>query len=103
RLGRGRCRCCPLSPAAGSLAGGLDAGPQVYDHGTCTVTVNGTPYSRNFGQGDDPSSIASGLTGVITGGNFVTATANGATISLTAKNGGAARNYSPTFSSSSRF
>jgi RHS repeat-associated protein len=84
----------PVSPVAGSLAGGLDAGPQVYDHGTCTVTVNGTPYSRNFGQGDDPSSIASGLTGVITAGNFVTATANGATISLTAKTGGEASNYS---------
>ena len=88
------------SPASGNLSGGTDAGPTIYDAGTCTVAINGTQYSKTFGQGDTTSTIASGLAGVISGGSLASATASGATISLTAKSGGTASNYSLTSSCS---
>ncbi len=82
------------SPASGALTGGAAAGPLVYDHGTCTVTINGTPYSSTFGQGDTTSTIASGLASTITAGTLASATASGATISVTSKTSGASTNYS---------
>jgi RHS repeat-associated protein len=82
------------SNSGATLTGGANAGPTVYDHGTCTVTINGTPYSGNFGQSDNATSIASGLAGVITSGSLASATASGATISLTAKAAGTASDYS---------
>jgi RHS repeat-associated protein len=78
------------NPSSGNLSGGTT----IYDSGTCTVTVNGTPYGQSFGQGGSISSIASGLASAISGGSLVSATASGATISLTAKTGGTATNYS---------
>jgi RHS repeat-associated protein len=100
------------SASPGSLAGGQNAaaGTTVYDSGTCSVTVNGTPYSTNFGQGDSTITIASRLAGIITSGSLVSAVASGSTVSLTAKTTGAASNYpfsaacsfnSSTFSSAS--
>jgi len=81
------------STSGATLTGGTDSS-LVYDSGTCTVTVNGTPYAKNFGQGDTASTIASGLAGVISAGSVVSATASGATLSLTAKAGGPSTNYS---------
>src|SRR5262249_53846676 len=86
------------SPVSGSLTGGTNAGPPVYDHGTCTVSVNGTAYNQGYNQGDTPSTIASGLASTISTGAWAPATASGATISLTAKTGGAASNYQLTSS-----
>jgi RHS repeat-associated protein len=84
------------TPSGATLTGGSNGSPgtTVYDHGTCNVTVNGTPYSKNFGQGDTTSTIASGLAATITAGSLASASASGATISLTAKTSGASTNYS---------
>jgi RHS repeat-associated protein len=89
-----------VSPASGSLTGGTNAGPTVYDHGSCTVTINGTAYSRSYTQGDTSATIASGLASTIAAGTLANASASGATISLTAKIGGASTNYSLTSSTS---
>jgi RHS repeat-associated protein len=84
----------PVSPSSGTLSGGQDpVFSTVYDSGTCSVTVNGTAYSRSFGQGDTTSTIASGLASTIGSGSLVSATASGATISLTARAVGASTNY----------
>src|SRR5262249_21359735 len=80
------------SPASGSLAGGTNAGPSIYDQGSCTVTINGTAYSKSYNQGDTASTIAAGLASTISGGALATATASGGTISLTAKTTGTATN-----------
>lgn len=89
-----------VSPASGSLTGGTNAGPTIYDHGSCTVTLNGTQYSKSYGQGDTPASIASGLASTISAGTLANASASGATISLTAKTTGVSTNYSLTSSTS---
>jgi RHS repeat-associated protein len=84
-----------VSASGPNLTGGTDANPgtTVYDQGTCTVTVNGTGYSQGYSQGDNTSTIASGLASKISAGSWANASASGATISLTAKTGGAATNY----------
>src|SRR5262249_24453689 len=56
-------------------------------------TINGTPYPKSFGQGDDINTIASGLASVISAGSLASATASGGTISLTAKTSGQGTNY----------
>jgi len=76
------------------LSGGANPGPLVYDQGACTVTINGTPYSTAFGQGDNTNTITSRLAGVVNGGSLVSDAASGATESLTAKISGTASNYS---------
>jgi RHS repeat-associated protein len=79
-----------------SLTGGTDGNPgtTVYDSGACKVTINGTDYSAGFGQGATSSSIATALATAISGGSLASASASGATISLTTKTSGAASNYS---------
>src|SRR5579872_7427855 len=90
-----------VTPAQANFTGGVDSVPPSEDSGTCTVTVNGAPYSTTFGESDTTSTISSRLAGVITGaGNLVSATASGATISLTATTSGASTNYSLTSSCS---
>jgi RHS repeat-associated protein len=93
--------CFPQSsftpmPSGPALTGGTDAYPgiTVYDHGSCTVTVNGTQYSKSFNQGDTTSTIASGLASSISAGSTASATASGGTITVTAKSTGTATNYS---------
>jgi RHS repeat-associated protein len=86
----------PPTPSGTTLTGGTDAfaGNTVYDSGTCTVTINGTQYRVNFGQGSSTSSIASALASAINGGSLASASASGATISLKANATGTASNYS---------
>jgi RHS repeat-associated protein len=64
-----------------ALSGGKDA---IYDAGTVKLTVNGHADSYNFGAGDTPASIASGLAANINadGGAAVSASASGATVNL---------------------
>ena len=85
-----------VSPVSGSLAGGANQGPPIFDSGTCSATINGTAYSTTFGQSDTTSTIASRIATAISAGTLVSATASGATVSLTAKTTGSATNYSLT-------
>lgn len=72
-----------------------------YDSGTVTITINGSAYSVNYGQGDTSLSVVQNLSNAINGGNLVTATPSGgassATISLAATSMGASTNYSLSF------
>lgn len=71
---------------------------QTCDFGTVTITVNGHNDSYSFGSADTSTTIASHLAQNINadGGAYVTASASGATVSLTAKTAGP--NYSLTSS-----
>lgn len=71
-----------------------------YDAGTVSITVNGHTDSYNYGQGDTPSSIASGLASAINADSaaFVTASASSGTINLVSKASGSSSNYSLTTS-----
>jgi len=83
--------------SSGTLTGGSDSiSTTSYDSGACTVSVNGTAYSTNFGQGDTVGAIASRLASTVTAGALATATASGGVLSLTAKQTGSATNYSLT-------
>jgi RHS repeat-associated protein len=81
-------------PSSGTLSGGKDAVPTIYDSGTCSVTINSTSYSTTFGQNDMPSTIASRLGTIISSGSLANATLSGTTLSLTTKTTGVASNYS---------
>jgi len=85
-------------PSGPSLTGGHDnVYMTVYDSGTSTITVNGHSNVVSWsGSGTTPSSIAFALAGNINGdsGAFVSASASGATVSLTAKTTGVSTNYS---------
>jgi len=76
------------------MSGGADS-YTIYDSGTLTVTVNGFPASASFGSASTPGTLASALTTALSAfGSPVAATANGATITLTAVGVGSATNYS---------
>jgi RHS repeat-associated protein len=78
-----------------SLAGGSNGTATIYDSGNVWVTVNGTQYSASYGQGSTANTVASAVANAVNGGSApVTASASGATISLTAKTTGANTNYS---------
>jgi hypothetical protein len=85
-----------------SLTGGADA---VYDTGTITITVNGHgDPCPNYGQGSTTSSIASNCASAINADSaaFVTASASGGVLTLTAKQPGPVGNgYSVSVSISS--
>jgi YD repeat-containing protein len=66
----------------------------IYDSGTVTVTVNGTPYTTGYGEGMTSAALADNLASTITSGTVVSATADGAVITLTAKTKGASTDYS---------
>src|SRR5262249_21694692 len=59
----------------------------VADTGTVTITVNGTPYSYNYGAGDTPSTVANGLVNTINTGSLVTAVSS-ANADVTVPNAG---------------
>lgn len=73
----------------------------IWDAGTVTITVNGHSDMYQYSKLDTTSSVASGLAGNINldSGAYVTASAIGTTITLTATTKGASTNYS--FSTSS--
>jgi RHS repeat-associated protein len=77
-----------------------DPGYTVWDYGRVVVTVNGFQATYLYGENDTPSTIASGLAAALNGGSSpVTATAGGATLSMTSKASGSATNYSLSASS----
>jgi RHS repeat-associated protein len=81
------------TPSGPNLTGGQNAGT-MYDSGTVTLTVNATPATVSYGNGSTSSSIASALVNALNApGSLVVATANGATISLTATDAGSDSNY----------
>ncbi len=82
------------SPSSGNLTGG-QAPQTIYDSGTVTVTVNGHPDSAPYQQGSTTSTIASGVATAINndGSAYVTASASGSTLTVTAKQTGSGTNY----------
>src|SRR5580704_2454848 len=82
------------SNSGSTLTGGHDAGATTYDSGSVWITINGTQYSVSYGQGSSSSSVASALASVISAGSLANASANGSSVSITAKINGAATNYS---------
>jgi len=81
--------------SGGSLAGGSNGTAMIYDSGNVWVTVNGTQYSASYGQGSTANTVASAVANAVNAGSApVTASASGATISLTANTTGANTNYS---------
>lgn len=70
----------------------------VYDHGTVSITINGVLSSVSYGSGSTSSSIATGLASAISSNgsinSLVSASASGATVTITAKQGGSQTNYS---------
>ncbi|HWX54355.1 MAG TPA: RHS repeat-associated core domain-containing protein [Verrucomicrobiae bacterium] len=98
------------SASGASLTGGTDAygGSTVYDSGTVTVTVGSFTASAPYGQSSNSTAaqvatalVGTGPTGLNRSGSPVTATANGAGISLNYKTIGAAGNVDIAASSSS--
>jgi len=87
-----------ISASGSTLTGGRNATyTTVYDSGACTITVNSHGDSTSWsGSGTTTSSIASALASSISGdgGAFVSASASGSAVNLTAKATGAATNYS---------
>jgi RHS repeat-associated protein len=81
------------SPTTGVLSGGADAGPLVYDSGTCSATINGTTYNVAFGQSDTTATIASRMATTVNAGTWALASVSGSTVSLTTKAAGSATNY----------
>jgi len=85
------------SPASGALSGGTNSNPgvTVVDTGTVTATVGGFTASASYSQSGNGTAaqVASALAGALnTSSSPVTASASGATISLTYKTVGAAGN-----------
>jgi RHS repeat-associated protein len=87
----------PISRSGATLTGGLNAVyTTVYDSGSCTVTVNSHGDSSSWsGSGTTISSIASVIASAISGdgGAFVSASASGGTVNLTARTTGTGTNY----------
>jgi RHS repeat-associated protein len=81
------------APTSGAFTGGQNAS-STPDTGSVTVTINGTPYSTNYGAGDSPTAIASRLATAISSGPYANATPSGGTINLTSKTAGTAGDYS---------
>ena len=85
-------------PSGSTLTGGANAVYTTrYDSGTSTITVNGHGDTVSWsGSGTTSPSIASSLASTINAdsGAFVTASASGATVNLTAKAAGASTDYS---------
>src|SRR5207302_1228585 len=80
------------SPSGSTLTGGANA-QTLYDTGTVTITVNGSTASTySYGQADTATTIASGLVTRFSS-SYVTATASGTVINLTAKTSGSGTNY----------
>jgi len=82
------------SNSGSTLTGGQGPSATLYDSGSVWITLNGTQYSVNYGQGSTSSSLASSLASAINSGSMASASANGSAISLTAKTIGSATNYS---------
>jgi RHS repeat-associated protein len=85
-------------PSGSTLTGGANAVYTTrYDSGTSTITVNGHADTVSWsGSGTTSSSIASSLSSAINAdsGAYVSASASGATVNLTAKTVGVSTDYS---------
>lgn len=85
-----------ITPLSMQLAGGANGTSNtVYDSGTISVTVDGSTKTVSYGQSSTSATLASALAAAINGDSSdpVTATSNGGTISLTAKDGGSIGNW----------
>ena len=83
-----------MAPSGSTLTGGTNAGG-IYDQGGVILTVNGVQIaSAPYQAGSTPSSIASALVSSGSGNDLVTLSANGANVTLTAKDGGTLSDYS---------
>lgn len=89
------------SASGSALTGGQDQGANINDAGSVSITVNGFAKSTTYNQSSTASSIASALSSAFNGdvNSPVSASVSGAQVTLTAKTGGAATNYSLSASS----
>jgi RHS repeat-associated protein len=89
------------SASGSTLTGGQDAGANINDAGTLSISVNGFTKSASYGQTSTASSIASALVSALNADSSspVNTSVSGATVTLTAKAGGAATNYALSASS----
>jgi len=89
------------SASGSTLTGGQDAGANINDTGTVSITVNGFTKSTSYGQTSTASSIASALITAFNADSSspVNTSVSGGTVTLTAKSGGAATNYTLSASS----
>jgi RHS repeat-associated protein len=94
------------SASGATLTGGVD-GPTVFDNGTVTFSVSGFTATAPYGQSNNSTAaavaaalIGTGTTGLNRAGSPVTATASGATISITYNTPGQGGDVSITINSS---
>lgn len=83
------------SASGANLTGGQNAGANLNDAGTVSITVNAFKKSTPYGPGSTSSSLASALVSAFNGDGAspVSASVSGAQMTLTAKVGGSASNY----------
>jgi RHS repeat-associated protein len=78
-----------------------DTFQRIYDSGTITVTVNGSPYQTSYNQSSTATGLATTLAGLINGSSVVTASASAGVITITARQKGSGTNYSLSANASS--
>ncbi|HWR14143.1 MAG TPA: RHS repeat-associated core domain-containing protein [Terriglobales bacterium] len=113
-LQSGQTQTQPAAPGSGSTGisgsnsstwGCLPEGGCMYfdDYGYITLRVNGYAVTANYNQSSTPQSLAGALAQAMNASGPAYATANGVSITLTAKTAGAATNYSYSVSCTSTF
>jgi RHS repeat-associated protein len=83
-----------FATASGATLTGGAGGQTVFNAGTVSITVNGTPTSASYSGGSTTSSVATALATGLTSGSLVNASASGGVVTITSKNGGLTTNYS---------
>jgi RHS repeat-associated protein len=93
---------CIDPPIGGGGGGGGSCPRTIWDSGTVSITVNGHTDSVPYGVNDTANTVASNLANAVNNDSAasVWAGVSGATITLTARAGGVATNYSVSSSSS---
>jgi RHS repeat-associated protein len=83
-----------MTTSASTLTGGQN-GTGVYDTGSVWVTVNGFQSLVSYGQGSTPSTVAGAIASAFNSNNSspVTASVNGAVLTITSKTAGPTTNY----------
>ena len=82
--------------SATTLTGGWPDASAI-DHGTMTITVNGTNYQVTWGQTDTPGSVASALSSALGANTAVGVTLSGNSLTLDPKQAGTSYNFSTAY------
>ena len=85
-----------MGESGGSLTGGANGTPAVYDTGSAWVTVNGCLGTASYGQSDTATTVAANVAAAVNAscGTWATAAASGTAVSVTAKATGTGSDYS---------